>query len=123
MTQSDEFWDDEELQVENRVRLDKVGDSFSGVLVALTKVTFGGIMSRAGGPERTVPQLALTSDADDELWILNAGAIELRQLLQKLRPAIGDHLTIRVTGVEKLSGRGPGDKEQKHFSMEVKPTN
>lgn len=118
-----DFWDDEELQVENRVRLDRRGDSVDGEILAMDKATFGGALSREGGPVRTVPKLTLLNDVDGEEWILIAGAIELRQKLTKSRPEVGDRIHVEVTGVEKLSGRGAGprgeQKEQKHFAVEV----
>lgn len=101
------IWDDREvIQSGTFVRFEAEGDSVSGKITGITKHRFDD-----GTP---VPQLSIQTDDGNEVT-LTAGQIRLKAALAEARPAIGDHLAVRLTRIEKRAG----GKTLKHFDVKV----
>jgi len=102
-------WDDPELRASGEfVKLEAVGDSVAGTVSAIRKHRWE--------DGSVCPQVFLVTD-DGEEKTLTAGQVRLKALLGEKRPEAGDHITIRLTDVEKRAG----GKTLKHFSLDVKP--
>jgi hypothetical protein len=105
---SDDIWDDKELIPSNSfIKFSDVGDGVEGVITAISKHRFD--------DGNLVPQLAITTDDGEEVT-LTAGQTRLKVALAEHRPAVGDHLTVRLTQIEKRAG----GKTLKHFDVKVK---
>lgn len=105
---SDDFWDDEDLQLGTYVKFEKIGDLVSGGITAIEKTSF---TDSKTGKVKIVPQLSITTD-DGEDVILTAGQVDLRIQLLEARPQVGDHIV-----VELLNQPRPG--EQKKFNVSI----
>jgi hypothetical protein len=100
-------WDDPELQNDSEyVTFDAVGDAVAGTVQSVRKHTWADGSScpkvnivTAEGVERTV----------------TAGQVRLKAELASLRPEPGDHISIKLTEVEKRAG----GKTLKHFEVKV----
>jgi hypothetical protein len=102
------IWDDADLKTGGEfVRFEKVGDTISGVITGIRKHRFedGSVAA----------QVLMTTD-DGEERTLTAGQVQLKQKLAGLRPDVGDHLTVKLSQIEKRSG----GKTLKHFDVQVK---
>lgn len=102
------IWDDPELKsTGNFVKFEKVGDSVSGVVLAVKRHRFD--------DGNLVPQVEMRCD-DGEERTLTAGQTRLKVALVEQRPDTGDHLTVTLTQIEKRAG----GKTLKHFEVTLK---
>jgi hypothetical protein len=100
-------WDSPDLKSnDNYVKFEQVGDTVSGTVQAVRAHTFD--------DGKTVAQILLTTD-DGEETTLTAGQVRLKAALVEQRPDVGDHLSVKLTQIEK---RG-GGKTLKHFDVNV----
>lgn len=103
-----DFWDDPDLRSGGAfVRFENPGDTIAGTIQAVRKHTFD--------DGSVAPQILLVDD-DGEERTISAGQVRLKAALAEERPAVGDHLTVTLTKVEK---RG-GGKTLKHFDVAVR---
>jgi predicted metal-dependent phosphoesterase TrpH len=102
------IWDDPELKTTgNFVKFDKVGDTVSGVVLAVKRHRFD--------DGNLVPQVEMRCD-DGEERTLTAGQTKLKMALVEQRPDAGDHLTVTLTQIEKRAG----GKTLKHFNVKIR---
>lgn len=102
------IWDDPELRAGGDfVTFDAVGDTVAGTVQAVRRKTWD--------DGKVSPEILLVTDQGEEKT-LTAGQIKLKLLLTEQRPEIGDHITVKLTDIEKRSG----GKTLKHFSLDVK---
>jgi predicted metal-dependent phosphoesterase TrpH len=102
------IWDDPELKTTgNFVKFDKVGDTVSGVVLAVKRHRFD--------DGNLVPQVEMRCD-DGEDRTLTAGQTKLKMALVEQRPDAGDHLTVTLTQIEKRAG----GKTLKHFNVKIR---
>lgn len=90
------FWDDEEMQAPPEplfVKLDKVGDGFSGTIVSVRKVKF-----EDDGQVTWRPQIEFIDDATGEMRTWTVGQTDAKRKCAELRPWDRDHITVRFTG-------------------------
>lgn len=101
------IWDDPDLQAGGDfISFENIGDGVSGTINAIRTHRFD--------DGKVVPQILLTTD-DGEEKTLTAGQVRLKAELAEKRPEAGDHLTVRLSEIEKRSG----GKTLKHFTVEV----
>lgn len=102
------IWDDPELKnASNFVKFDRVGDTVAGTVTAIRSHTFD--------DGKSAPQIFLTDDSGEERT-LTVGQIRLKVAMAEHRPEVGDHLTVRLSQIEKRSG----NKTLKHFEVQVR---
>ena len=102
------IWDDPDLAVnDDYIKLENVGDTAAGTIRSIRAHRFD--------DGKVVPQILLACD-DGEERTLTAGQVRLKALLSEQRPDAGDHITVKLTEIEKRSG----GKTLKHFSLDVK---
>lgn len=102
------IWDDPNLKAASDfVKFDAVGDGVAGTITAIRSHTFD--------DGKTVPQIFITTDSGDERT-LSAGQTKLKLELATQRPEVGDHLTVRLTQIERRAG----GKTLKHFDVQVR---
>jgi hypothetical protein len=104
------FWDDPSVKPASTdyVRFEKVGDEVSGTIAKLGKRVF----NAGTADERTAVEI---SWVEEDVPTLTAGQILLQRALFDFRPAPGDHLTVRLSAVEKKGG-----KTLKRFAVTLK---
>lgn len=103
------IWDDPELRAGGDfAKFETVGDSVTGTITA--------IRAHRWDDGSVCPQIFLVTD-DGEEKTVTAGQVRLKAALAEKRPEAGDHLTIRLTDIEKRAG----GKTLKHFDVQVKP--
>src|SRR5699024_8788516 len=88
------------------VKFENIGDAVAGVVNTVRAHRFddGGV----------APQLLLTTD-DGEEKTVTAGQIRLKAALAEQRPESGDHISIKLSDIEKRAG----GKTLKHFDVNV----
>ncbi len=102
------IWDDPELIVnDDFITFENVGDTAAG--------TVQSIRVKRWDDGKVSPEILLTTDDGTEKT-LTAGQVKLKALLAEHRPEVGDHITVKLTDVEKRSG----GKTLKHFSLDIK---
>jgi hypothetical protein len=111
MAPSDNFWDSEELSQPARMTFNKRGDEIKGTLQHLEMRPFG-----EGDQKRTVPVLFIGESLDESTEVI-CGSKNLIPLLRKMKPAKGDDIRIRFVGETAL--RGPGNRAESHWMVEV----
>lgn len=100
------IWDDPSLRiVDNYVKFENVGDSITGVVLA--------IGAHRWDDGSVSPQVLL--DTVDGEKTVTAGQIRLKVALAEARPEADDTITIKLTDIEKRSG----GKTLKHFDVVV----
>jgi hypothetical protein len=72
------------------VKLDKIGDGFSGTVVSVVKQKFD------DGTE--APQISFFDDADGVQRDWTVGQTDAKRKCAELRPETGDHIAVRFTG-------------------------
>jgi hypothetical protein len=103
------LWDDPELRTGGEfVKFDNIGDAVAGQITA--------VRAHRWDDGSVSPQILLVTD-DGEEKTVTAGQVRLKAALAEKRPEAGDHLTIRLTDIERRSG----GKTLKHFSVDVAP--
>lgn len=101
-------WDDPELRAGGDfITFETVGDTAAGTVQA--------IRVKRWDDGKVSPEILLTTD-DGEEKTLTAGQIKLKTLLAEQRPEVGDHITVKLTDIEKRSG----GKTLKHFSLDIR---
>jgi hypothetical protein len=101
-------WDDPELRAGGDfITFENVGDTASGVVQV--------IRVKRWDDGKVSPEILLVDDNGEEKT-LTAGQIKLKLLLAEQRPEVGDHITVKLTDIEKRSG----GKTLKHFSLDIK---
>ena len=101
-------WDDPELRAGGDfITFEQVGDTASGVVQV--------IRVKRWDDGKVSPEILLVDDNGEEKT-LTAGQIKLKALLAEHRPEVGDHITVKLTDIEKRSG----GKTLKHFSLDIK---
>jgi hypothetical protein len=104
-------WDDPELRAGGDfITFEQVGDNAAGTVQA--------IRVKRWDDGKVSPEILLTTD-DGEEKTLTAGQIKLKTLLAEQRPEVGDHITVKLTDIEKRSG----GKTLKHFSLDIRRGN
>ncbi len=100
-------WDDPDLKIGGDfIKFEDVGDTVSGTVSAVRAHRFD--------DGKVVPQVLLTTD-DGEERTMTAGQVQLKAKLAELRPEVGDHIKVTMTGVEKRTG----GKTLKVFDVDV----
>lgn len=99
-------WDSPGMNVGgDYVKFDQIGDNIAGIIIEVTvKRWDDGTIS---------PQLLL--DTPDGVKTVTAGQIRLKAALAEQRPEKGDHISIRLSDIERRSG----GKTLKHFDVQV----
>lgn len=111
MTSTNSIWDDPEIKAGGEfVSFENIGDGVSGTITAIRTHRFD--------DGKVVPQILLATD-DGEERTLTAGQVRLKAELAAQRPEAGDHLTVRLSDIEKRAG----GKTLKHFQVEVQRGN
>lgn len=102
------IWDDPDLQppTENYVKLEQVGDGFTGLVTKVEAKKFD--------DGSVAPHISFLDDADGEEWAWTAGQIQSKKQLADLRPEPGDRIRVRLNTIESR-----GSKKLKHISIEV----
>lgn len=104
---STSVWDDPDLKVGGEfVKFEGEGDTVSGTVSAVRAHRFD--------DGKVVPQVLLTTDGGEERT-MTAGQVQLKAKLAELRPEVGDHIKVTMTGIEKRAG----GKTLKQFEVVV----
>jgi hypothetical protein len=100
------IWDDPKLQPEEAAyfKFEKVGDTAAGVIKEITSHTFD--------DGKTAAQIVIVG-GDGSEFTVTAGQLKLKAALAELRPEVGDHISIKLSQVE----RRQGGKTLKHFEV------
>lgn len=102
-------WDDPEVRAGGDfIKFENIGDTVSGVIDAVRLHRFD--------DGKAAPQLLLTTDEGEEKTV-TAGQVRLKAELAEKRPEAGDHITIKLSDIEKRAG----GKTLKVFTVEVRP--
>lgn len=105
---SDDIYDDPDLKPDTDfVKFDAVGDGIDGVVLAVGKHTFD--------DGKSAIKLLIREDGTGDERTLTAGQVQLKAKLADVRPRVADHVSIRMTEIEKRSG----GKTLKHFEVKV----
>ncbi len=100
-------WDSVSVDTGDYVSFTNVGDSVTGVILAIGTKTWD--------DGKVDPQLTIKT-ADGEKT-LTAGQVRLKAALIEKRPEVGDTIWIKLREIEKRAG----GKTMKHFDVAVQP--
>ncbi len=104
------FWDDPAVKPAGSefMKFEKVGDEVAGTIAKLGKRVF----DEGTASERVVVEVTFVEEG---VPVLTAGQVLLLRALFDFKPSPGDHLRVRLSGVEKK-----GNKTLKKFAVEVR---
>lgn len=102
------IWDEPEFAAGSGefVKFENIGDGVSGHVTHIGR--------KVWDDQSVSPQLEIKTD-DGEAKTLTAGQVRLKNALAEERPEIGDHISVRMTDVQKR----PGGKTLKIFDVVV----
>lgn len=101
------IWDDPDVQiVEDYVKFNAPGDTFTGTITNITKQAFD--------DGKVAPQINAV-DTDGVEKILTAGARNLKQLFLEQRPNVGDTITVTFVSETPIGG----GKKVRHWTLDV----
>lgn len=105
--QTTSVWDDPDLANGGEfVEFVAIGDSVSGIINVIRTHTFD--------DGKKVPQILMLTDEGEERT-LTAGQVRLKAELVEQRPSVGDHLSVKLSQIEKRAG----GKTLKHFDVVI----
>lgn len=104
------FWDDPSVNPSGSgyMKINAVGDHIAGTIAKLGKRVF----NEGTDEERVAIEVTF---AEEDVPVMTAGQVRLRQALYHFKPAPGDWLSVTLSGVQKN-----GTKTMKLFAVELK---